>query len=136
MASNMGEPKKKTDTELIVFICAAVFAVMLCTWAGYVLEMTASPKKGIQWLEAMESLSEYANPISFIKAFGAVFTGNGITKKGMLQALWSVCSLYCTNSPAAESVITAKVLNTAPQGGEISRRRILSQIQMIFTITS
>lgn len=84
MASNMGEPKKKTDTELIVFICAAIFAVMLCIWAGYVLEMTASPKKGIQWLEAMGSLGEYANPISFIKAFGAVFTGNGITKKGML----------------------------------------------------
>lgn len=84
MASSMGEPKKKTDTELIIFICAAVFAVIICTWAGYVLEMTASPKKGIQWLEALNSLGEYANPLAFIKAFGAVFTGNGITKKGLL----------------------------------------------------
>ncbi|MCI7351769.1 MAG: type IV secretory system conjugative DNA transfer family protein, partial [Ruminococcus sp.] len=84
MASNMGEPKKKSDTELLIFICAAVIVVIICTWVGYVLEMTASPKKGIQWLKAVGSLSEYANPISFIKAFGTVFTGNGITQKGML----------------------------------------------------
>ncbi len=84
MASNMGEPKKKSDTELLIFICAVVIVVIICTWVGYVLEMTASPKKGIQWLKAVGSLSEYANPISFIKAFGTVFTGNGITQKGML----------------------------------------------------
>ncbi len=84
MASNMGVPKKKTDTELIIFICAAVIIVILCTWAGYVLEMTASPKHGIQWLKALNSLSEYANPVSFINAVKAVFVGNGITEKGLL----------------------------------------------------
>lgn len=84
MASNMGVPKKKTDTELIIFICAAILIVILCTWGGYVLEMTASPKKGIQWLKALNSLSEYANPVAFVRAIKAVFVGNGITEKGLI----------------------------------------------------
>lgn len=84
MASNMGVPKKKTDTELIFFVVGAIAIVFICTWAGYVLEMTASPKHGIQWMKALDSLSEYANPVSFINAVKAVFVGNGITEKGLL----------------------------------------------------
>ncbi|MCI7349937.1 MAG: type IV secretory system conjugative DNA transfer family protein [Ruminococcus sp.] len=84
MASNMGVPKKKTDTELIFFVVGAIAIVIICTWAGYVLEMTASPKHGIQWMKAIDSLSEYANPVSFINAVKAVFVGNGITEKGLI----------------------------------------------------
>lgn len=83
MASNMGTQKKKIGYEIIIYIAAAIAAVVLCTWIGYVLEDT-STKKGIQILTALTSLSEYANPSSFIKAFGAVFTGSGIAKKGMV----------------------------------------------------
>ena len=84
MASNMGVPKKKTDTELIFFVVGAILIVFICTWAGYVLEMTASPKHGIQWMKALDSLSEYANLVSFINAVKAVFVGNGITEKGLV----------------------------------------------------
>ena len=83
MASNIGVQKKKIGYEIIIYIAAAIAAVVICTWIGYVLEDT-STKKGIQILTALTSLSEYANPSSFIKAFGAVFTGSGIAKKGMV----------------------------------------------------
>jgi len=83
MASSIGAQKKKIGYEIIIYIAAAIAAVVLCTWIGYVLEDT-STKKGIQILTALTSLSEYANPSSFIKAFGAVFTGSGIAKKGMV----------------------------------------------------
>lgn len=86
MASNLGAQKKKIGYEIIIYITAAIAAVVLCTWIGYVLEDT-STKKGIHLLNALNSLSEYANPRSFIKAFGAVFTGSGIAKKGMVLGL-------------------------------------------------
>ncbi len=86
MASSIGVQKKKIGYEIIIYIAAAIAAVVLCTWIGYVLEDT-STKKGIQLLNALNSLSEYANPRSFIKAFGAVFTGSGIAKKGMVLGL-------------------------------------------------
>ncbi len=86
MASSIGVQKKKIGYEIIIYIAAAIAAVVLCTWIGYVLEDT-STKKGIQLLNALNSLSEYANPRSFIKAFGAVFTGCGIAKKGMVLGL-------------------------------------------------
>ncbi|MCM1059382.1 MAG: hypothetical protein NC452_03715 [Eubacterium sp.] len=95
MASNFGEQKKKSGYEMIFFAAAAVLIVIIATWFGYILEDTAT-KKGIQWLTALNSISDYANPAAFIKAFGAVFTGAGIAKKGtvlgfaggMLLVLW------------------------------------------------
>lgn len=84
MASNFGTPKKQNISELIPFIVGAAAAVTVCTWAGYVVEMTAAPKGGVNLLKALNSLSEYASPSAFLNAFGAVFTGNGIAKRGML----------------------------------------------------
>ena len=83
MASNMGVPKKKDSSELIIYIVGAVAAVLICTWFGYVLEDTAT-KKGIQWLTALNSLPTYITPAAFIRAFGAVFAGTGLAKKGMV----------------------------------------------------
>ena len=65
----MGVPKKKNSYEILIFIAAAVFAIVICTWFGYVLEENTT-KKGIQWLKALNSIAEYANISSFFKAFG------------------------------------------------------------------
>ncbi len=87
MASSMGVKEKKTDYTMITIYAVAIIAVLVvCTWGGYVLEMTAS-KKGIQWLAALNEIGEYTNPYSFIKAFGQIFTGNGITKKGFIVGI-------------------------------------------------
>lgn len=83
MASNFGEKKKQSSYEIIFYAAAAVVVIIVATWFGYILEDTAV-KKGVQWLNALNSISDYANPAAFIKAFGAVFTGSGIAKKGMI----------------------------------------------------
>ena len=85
MASNMGVKEKKTDyTMLVIYGIAVVAVIVICTWCGYVLEMTVSPKKGVQWLKALNEIGEYANPVTFVNAFGQIFVGNGITKKGFI----------------------------------------------------
>ena len=83
MASNMGTPKKKNSYELIFYIAAAVLVIVICTWFGYILEDNTS-KKGIQWLKALNSMTDYLNISSFIGAFGKVFSGNGTAKKGLI----------------------------------------------------
>ena len=83
MASNFGEQKKKSGYEFLFFAAAAVLVIIIATWFGYILEDTAT-KKGIQWLTALNSISDYTNLAAFVKAFGAVFTGTGIAKKGMV----------------------------------------------------
>ena len=83
VTNSMGVPKKKNSYEILIFIAAAVFAIVICTWFGYVLEENTT-KKGIQWLKALNSIAEYANISSFFKAFGKVFSGNGTTKKGLI----------------------------------------------------
>ncbi|MDE7295515.1 MAG: type IV secretory system conjugative DNA transfer family protein [Oscillospiraceae bacterium] len=83
MASNFGEKKKQSGFELIPYAVAAVAVIIIATWFGYILEDTAT-KKGVQWLTALNSISDYANPAAFLKAFGAVFTGSGIAKKGLI----------------------------------------------------
>ena len=71
----MGVKEKKTDiTEIAIYTAAITAVLILCTWVGYVLEMTASPQKGVQIMEALNSVGDYANPISFIRSFGMVFT--------------------------------------------------------------
>ncbi|MGN1107042.1 MAG: VirD4-like conjugal transfer protein, CD1115 family, partial [Huintestinicola sp.] len=88
MASNMGIKEKKIDyTEIAIYAAAVSAVLILCVWVGYVLEMTASPKNGIQLMKALSSLGEYAAPVSFIRAFGKVFTGSGITRKGFVLGL-------------------------------------------------
>lgn len=88
MASSMGVKEKKTDiTEIAIYTAAITAVLILCTWVGYVLEMTASPQKGVQIMEALNSVGDYANPISFIRSFGMVFTGSGITKKGFIVGI-------------------------------------------------
>lgn len=88
MASNMGIKEKKIDyTEIAIYAAAVLAVLILCVWVGYVLEMTASPKNGIQLMKALNSLGEYADPVSFIRAFGKVFTGSGITRKGFVLGL-------------------------------------------------
>lgn len=88
MASNMGIKEKKIDyTEIAIYVAAVLAVIILCVWVGYVLEMTASPKNGIQLMKALSSLGEYAAPVSFIRTFGKVFTGSGITRKGFVLGL-------------------------------------------------
>ena len=79
----MGTPKKKNSYELIFYIAAAVLVIVICTWFGYILEDNTS-KKGIQWLKALNSMTDYLNISSFIGAFGKVFSGNGTAKKGLI----------------------------------------------------
>ena len=88
MASNMGIKEKRIDyTEIAIYAAAVLAVIILCVWVGYVLEMTASPKNGIQLMKALSSLGEYATPAAFIRAFGKVFTGSGITRKGFVMGL-------------------------------------------------
>ncbi len=85
MASSFGTPKKKQSaSDLIIYIAAAAAVIIICVWAGYVLEMTTDPKKGVQWLDTLNSISEYANAGAFVRAFGAVFTGSGTARKGLI----------------------------------------------------
>lgn len=88
MASNMGVPKKKGLSDYLIYIIAAVIAIMLGIWGGYVCEMTAK-KDSIQWMKALNAAGDYANPQSVINAVKAVFIGNGITYKGFLAG--SLC---------------------------------------------
>lgn len=83
MPSNFGEQKKKSS-DIYIYIIAAAAVLLICLWGGYVLEMTSSPKKGIQIMKAVNSLSEYISPVNLLYAVGAVFTGNGITQKGFI----------------------------------------------------
>lgn len=79
----MGTLKKKNSYELIFYIAAAVLVIVICTWFGYILEDNTT-KKGIQWLKALNSMTEYLNVSSFLSAFGKVFSGNGTAKKGLI----------------------------------------------------
>ena len=77
MGSSMGAPKKKGLSDYLIYIIAAVIAIMLGIWGGYVCEMTAK-KDSIQWMKALNAAGDYANPQSVINAVKAVFIGNGI----------------------------------------------------------
>lgn len=85
MASNMGVKEKKTDYTMIAIYAVAIIAVLVvCTWGGYVFEMTSSPKKGLQIMTAISEINNYMNPQSFIRAIGQIFIGDGTTKKGFI----------------------------------------------------
>ena len=76
--------KKKSSSDMLIFFIAAIAVMIICTWGGYVLDMTSSPKKGVQLMKALENISDYAVPSAFINAFITAFSANGITRKGMV----------------------------------------------------
>ena len=85
MASNMGVKEKKTDYTMIAIYAVAIIAMLVvCTWGGYVFEMTSSPEKGLQIMTAISEINNYMNPQSFIRAIGQIFIGDGTTKKGFI----------------------------------------------------
>lgn len=67
-------PRKKDMWDYAPYIIIIVFCLIIGTWAGYVVEVTSSPKRGIQWLKALESMTDYINLPSFMAAFKALFT--------------------------------------------------------------
>lgn len=71
-------PRKKDMWDYAPYIIIAVFCTILGMWAGYVIDVTASPKRGVQWLEALNSMSDYMNLSSFLEAFKAIFTSSRV----------------------------------------------------------
>lgn len=67
-------PRKKDMWDYAPYIIIVIFCLIIGMWAGYVVEVTSSPKRGIQWLKALESMTDYINLSSFIAAFKAIFT--------------------------------------------------------------
>ena len=69
-------PRKKDMWDYAPYIIIIIFCLIIGTWAGYVVEVTSSPKRGIQWLKALESMTDYINLPSFAAAFKALFTSS------------------------------------------------------------
>ena len=70
--------RKKDIWDYAPFIVIGIFCVFLGMWLGYVVDVTASPKRGIQWLDAFSSLREYMNFSSFISAFKGLLTSGRV----------------------------------------------------------
>ncbi len=77
-------PRKKDMWDYAPYIVVAVFCMVVGTWAGYVVDVTASPKRGVQWLKALESMSDYMNVSSFSAAFKAIL----ISSRVRMGAFW------------------------------------------------
>lgn len=88
MASNMGIPKKKTDTLLYIIIVCCIIAFPIIVLLGYTLEMTADKNGNIQIFEAVGSMAEYMNPANLGNAFKAVLTGSGLTRNSCILGLF------------------------------------------------
>lgn len=71
-------PRKKDIWDYAPYIIVAIFCIIVGTWAGYVVDITASPKRGVQWLKALESMSDYMNISSFSAAFKAFSTSSRV----------------------------------------------------------
>lgn len=69
-------PRKKDMWDYAPYIIVAVFCMVVGMWAGYVVDVTASPKRGVQWLKALKSMSEYMNISSFLAAIKAFSTSS------------------------------------------------------------
>lgn len=69
-------PRKKDMWDYAPYIIIVIFCLIIGMWAGYVVEVTSSPKRGIQWLKALESMTDYINLPSFAAAFKAIFTSS------------------------------------------------------------
>lgn len=87
MSSNNSSSESKKSSEIIIYAVIAVFVFVICVLAGYVLEITASPKSGIKWEKALNVLPENMNFTGLIAAFKAVFAGTGIARKGAVFGL-------------------------------------------------
>lgn len=79
--------RKKDMWDYAPYIIIIIFCLIIGMWAGYVVEITASPKRGIQWLKALESMSDYINLPSFIAAFKAFFTSSYVKVGAFCGAL-------------------------------------------------
>lgn len=71
-------PRKKDMWDYAPYIIVVIFCIAIGTWAGYVVDITASPKRGVQWLKALESMGDYMNLSSFSAAFKAIFTSSRV----------------------------------------------------------
>lgn len=67
-------PRKKDMWDYAPYIIIAIFCAAMGAWAGYVVDCTASPKHGVQWMKALESMRDYINLQSFSAAFKGIFT--------------------------------------------------------------
>lgn len=69
-------PRKKDMWDYAPYIIIVIFCLIIGTWAGYVVEVTSSPKRGIQWLKALEGMTDYMNLSSFAASFKAILTSS------------------------------------------------------------
>ena len=65
-------PKKTSNSVYIICLIAALVIVLICVWAGYVCDETAT-KKGIQLAKVMKHYDEYLNICSFFSAIGKAY---------------------------------------------------------------
>ena len=90
-------PRKKDMWDYAPYIIIIIFCLIIGTWAGYVVEVTSSPKRGIQWLKALESMTDYINLPSFMAAFKALFTSTYVRVGAFWGALiGAMIFLYST----------------------------------------
>lgn len=65
--------RKKDIFDYLPSLIIAAVCIMIGAWLGYIAELTASPKHGIQWLKALNALSDYMTVGDFVSAQLAVF---------------------------------------------------------------
>lgn len=78
MANNKGMPRKKDIFDYAPYIVIGVAVLFIGIWFGFVLDETASPRKGVQFGRALEHLREYMTLEYFIKAPLYIFTSTTV----------------------------------------------------------
>lgn len=124
-----GQPSRKKDMwDYAPYIIIVIFCLIIGTWAGYVIEVTSSPKRGIQWLKALEGMTDYMNLSSFAAAFKAIFTSSYVRIGTFFGTLVGIMIFLCSTTKKEKRYHRKGVEHGSARWGTNAEKRSIADV--------